>query len=322
VKGAAAGIALAACATAIVTLLLLAGCEDVADDRAAEHDAITPASVEDPVGEEPGDAFGGNGEAPPADVAARVDVAEPEDLAEPVNIAERDAESAEPSPEQDAAPAVSAAAAEGTATTPAAAPQRIDPRALFIDAAPVPRAALAPQLASQLDEVRRAMRQREFLAIRQHLQASAADRRSGADRQAYERMLLVHALWTQGWSHALAAAGELGPGDRIDTWAGPALVQDKTDREIMLRIDGDPQTFSTRIGDMEIRLAAALVEHRARDTGLALDAHIAALWTFAPEAADDGEDPIEAAEEAIIEAAQRGAYVDDLITELAIRRSE
>jgi hypothetical protein len=123
-------------------------------------------------------------------------------------------------------------------------------------------------------------------------------------------MLLVHALWAQGWHHATAAATALAPGDQLATWAGPALVQDRTPTEILLRVDGEPLTLAIRLGEMEVRLAAVLVRHRAEQTGLALDAHVAALWVFG------GEETLAAAREAIVEAAQRGVYVDHLIAEL------
>lgn len=203
----------------------------------------------------------------------------------------------------------------GAAITTAAEdrPQRMDPDDLFIDSAPLPPPPPTPHLADTLDNMRAAMRARDFLATRQHLQEAISYRRTGEDKRAFERILLVHALWAQGWHHATTAAAALTPGERLSTWAGPAIVEEKSDEEIMLRLSGVPQRFSIRLPEMEVRLAAALLKHRARQTGLALDAHVAALWIF------DSEDSTEAARQACIDAAQRGLYVDFLIAELSHR---
>jgi hypothetical protein len=129
-------------------------------------------------------------------------------------------------------------------------------------------------------------------------------------------MQRAYSLWTYAWSHAGAAAQELKPGDEIDTWNGPALVQDKTGEEILLRLDGSPHKFSLRLRDMDVRLAAGLIEHRAASTGLGLDAHLAALYVFDREASHED------AWDACLAAVQRGVHVDPLVAELKLREAK
>jgi hypothetical protein len=184
---------------------------------------------------------------------------------------------------------------------------------LYIDDAPLGERDLSPPLAAALDRARKAMRDRSYLDARQALAAAAVELQSDADHAAYEEMVHLYTLWSAGWAKAAESARHLKPGDSLSIWSGPALVQKASETEIVLLVDGAPQLFAARMGEMDVRLAAALVAHRARQTGLGLDAHVAALLAL------DRDGTREAARAACVEAAQRGAIIDPLIRELRRR---
>jgi hypothetical protein len=193
---------------------------------------------------------------------------------------------------------------------------RLDLEELFIVNAPFVARELSPALDAALDRTRTDMRERGFLDVRQELQAAAAHVTTAADKAAYEDMIRVYALWSQGWNEAGLAARSLRPSATLTTWAGPTRVEEVTDSKIVLRMDDGPESFATTTSKMDVRLAAALVIHRAAQTGLGLDAHAAALLVLDREGTEEG------ASKACIEAAQRGAYIDLLIRELRRRAWE
>jgi hypothetical protein len=198
---------------------------------------------------------------------------------------------------------------------PQAKVEDVDVWDALIGSASIASPASTPLLATGLEGVREAMKQRDFLGALRQLNEAAGFRRGRADSAAYERMHHVYTLWSYAWSHAGAAVGELKPGVQLHTSPGLAVVKDKTDEKVVVQWDGAEQEFSTRLSDMDVRLAAALIRHRADSTGLGLDAHVAALLVF------DRESSLEDARQACLAAAQRGVIVDPLIAELELRES-